>query len=145
MAKRKNVARISVEVDYILAQDKTISGSRNGHTPLMMWAALRSQSLADWRRRISHSLDTAQYAVDRFQVAGIDAWRNENSITVVFPCPSEHIVKKYCLATSGNTAHLITTPHHYNNRMIDALIDEVVAEFRLKAWRSRNTFKHAVS
>ncbi|MEB0070339.1 histidine decarboxylase, partial [Pseudomonas sp. CCI3.1] len=84
------------------------------HTPLMMWAALRSYSWAEWRHRIKHSLDTAQYAVDRFQASGIDAWRNENSITVVFPCPSERIATKYCLATSGNSAHLITTPHHHD-------------------------------
>lgn len=37
VAKKKNVDRISVEIDYISAHDKTISGSRNGHTPLMMW------------------------------------------------------------------------------------------------------------
>ncbi|WP_248750280.1 histidine decarboxylase [Pseudomonas sp. MWU15-20650] len=134
VAKRKDVARISVEVDYILAHDKTISGSRNGHTPLMMWAALRSHSFADWRRRIHQCLEQAQYAVDRFQAAGIDAWRNENSITVVFPCPSQRIAKKYCLATSGNTAHLITTPHHHDSSMIDALIDEVIAEHQTDAW-----------
>ena len=103
----------------------------------MMWAALRSHSLADWRRRIKHSLETAQYAVDRLQAAGVHAWRNENSITVVFPCPSERISKKYCLATSGNTAHLIATPHHHDNRTIDALIDEVIADLQQDAWRSR--------
>lgn len=140
VAKRNNVARISVEVDYIRAHDKTISGSRNGHTPLMMWAALRSYSLAEWRHRIKHSLDTAQYAVDRFQASGIDAWRNENSITVVFPCPSERIATKYCLATSGNSAHLITTPHHHDCSMIDALIDEVVAEAQLNTLRSKRAF-----
>lgn len=137
VAKRENVERISVEVDYISAKDKTISGSRNGHTPMIMWAALRSHSAAQWRRRIKHSLSTAQYAVDRLQAAGIQAWRNENSITVVFPCPSVRIAKKYCLATSGNTAHLITTPHHQDNRTIDALIDEVIAETEPHAWRAK--------
>lgn len=83
VAKRKNVDRISVEIDYISAHDKTISGSRNGHTPLMMWEAIRSHSWSDWQRRIEHSLNMAQYAVDRLQAAGIDAWRNKNSITVV--------------------------------------------------------------
>lgn len=139
VAKRQAVERISVEVDYISANDKTISGSRNGHTPMMMWAALRSHSPAQWRRRVQHSLDTAQHAVDRLQAAGVDAWRNENSITVVFPCPSARIAKKYCLATSGDTAHLITTPHHQDTRMIDALIDEVIAEAQPVAWRARRT------
>jgi len=137
VAKRKNVQRISVEVDYISASDKTISGSRNGHTPMIMWAALRSHSQAQWRSRVTHSLKTAQYAVNRLQAAGIQAWRNDNSITVVFPCPSPRVASKYCLATSGNTAHLITTPHHRDNRMLDALIDEVIAETRPEAWHAK--------
>ncbi|HKS15091.1 MAG TPA: histidine decarboxylase [Pseudomonas sp.] len=135
VAKRENVERISVEVDYISAKDKTISGSRNGHTPLIMWAALRTHSLAQWRGRVRHSLDAAQYSVDRMQAAGIPAWRNDNSITVVFPCPSARIATKYCLATSGKTAHLITTPHHQDNSMLDALIDEVIAESQPEPWR----------
>lgn len=134
VAKRDNVERISVEVDYISATDKTISGSRNGHTPLIMWAALRSHSPAQWRDRVRHSLEAAQYSVDRLQAAGIPAWRNENSITVVFPCPSPEVARKYGLATSGQSAHLITTPHHQDNSMIDALIDEVIAQAQPQAW-----------
>ncbi|MBJ8960593.1 histidine decarboxylase [Citrobacter youngae] len=133
VAKRKNVDRISVEIDYISAHDKTISGSRNGHTPLMMWEAIRSHSWSDWQRRIEHSLNMAQYAVDRLQAAGIDAWRNKNSITVVFPCPSEAVWKKHCLATSGNIAHLITTAHHLDSSKIDELIDDVIADLNQQA------------
>lgn len=139
VAKRENVERISVEVDYISAKDKTISGSRNGHTPLIMWAALRSHSPAQWRDRVRHSLEAAQYSVDRLQAAGIPAWRNENSITVVFPCPSPTVARKYGLATSGQTAHLITTPHHQDNSMIDALIDDVIAEAQPEAWHVKRT------
>ena len=133
VAKRKNVDRISVEIDFISAHDKTISGSRNGHTPLMMWEAIRSHSWSDWQRRIEHSLNMAQYAVDRLQAAGIDAWRNKNSITVVFPCPSEAVWKKHCLATSGDIAHLITTAHHLDSSKIDELIDDVIADLNQQA------------
>lgn len=133
VAKKKIVDRISVEIDYISAHDKTISGSRNGHTPLMMWEAIRSHSWEEWRRRIERSLNMAQYAVDRFQSAGIDAWRNKNSITVVFPCPSEAVWKKHCLATSGDIAHLIATAHHLDSSKIDALIDDVIADLKKQA------------
>ncbi len=133
VAKRKNVDMISVEIDYISAHDKTITGSRNGHTPMMMWQAIKSHSLQDWQRRITHSLEMAQYAVDRLQKAGINAWRNKNSITVVFPCPSEAVWKKHCLATSGEVAHLITTAHHLDSQKIDELIDDVIADSNSKA------------
>lgn len=133
VAKRKNVDRISVEIDYISAHDKTITGSRNGHTPLMMWEAIRSHTFADWKRRIERSLNMAHYAVKRFHAAGIDAWCNKNSITVVFPCPSEAVWKKHCLATSGNSAHLITTAHHLDTSKIDELIDDVIADLNKNA------------
>ncbi|EPP8702231.1 acinetobactin biosynthesis histidine decarboxylase BasG, partial [Acinetobacter baumannii] len=130
VAKRQNVERISVDVDYISTRDQTISGSRNGHTVLLMWAAIRSQTNLQRRQRIQHCLKMAQYAVDRFQAVGIPAWRNPNSITVVFPCPSEHIWKKHYLATSGNMAHLITTAHHRDTRQIDSLIDDVIFDLQ---------------
>lgn len=133
VAKKKNVDRISVEIDYISAHDKTITGSRNGHTPMMMWEAIKSHTPADWRRRIERSLHMAQYAVDRMQKAGINAWRNKNSITVVFPCPSEAVWKKHCLATSNEVAHLITTAHHLDTSQIDALIDDIIADSRAHA------------
>ncbi|MEB6334496.1 histidine decarboxylase [Serratia rhizosphaerae] len=133
LAKKKNVDRISVEIDYISAHDKTITGSRNGHTPMMMWEAIKSHSFEDWQRRIARSLQMAQYAVDRLQSAGVNAWRNKNSITVVFPCPSEAVWKKHCLATSGEVAHLIATAHHLDSSKIDALIDDVIADAQTTA------------
>ncbi|HBT30025.1 MAG TPA: histidine decarboxylase, partial [Erwinia persicina] len=56
-----------------------------------------------------------------------------NSITVVFPCPSEAVWKKHCLATSGEVAHLITTAHHLDTSKIDALIDDVIADSVMNA------------
>lgn len=130
VAKRKNVAGISMEVDYISARDQTISGSRNGHTALLMWAAVRSHSSQDWQQRIQHCLTSAQYAVDKLQAAGVDAWRNRNSITVVIPCPSEHIWRRHGLAASGPIAHLITMPHHRDTQKIDALINDVIMDLQ---------------
>ena len=128
VAKKKNVDAISVEIDYIAAHDKTITGSRNGHTPLMMWEAIKSHSHEDWVRRIDRCIELAQYAVDKFQAAGINAWRNKNSITVVFPQPSEHIWQDHCLAISNGYAHMITSGHHLTHESIDQLIEDVIAD-----------------
>ncbi|MEO2217159.1 hypothetical protein ABGV49_08860 [Chromobacterium vaccinii] len=125
MARRENVSRVSVEVDYISACDQTISGSRNGHTPLLLWTALKSRRLADWRQRAERCVKLAQHAVDRLQAEGIPAWRNPNSITVVFPCPADWVCEKHGLAKSGGIAHLIAMPHHRDGRQIDELIDDI--------------------
>ena len=127
VAKRQHVERISVDIDYISAPDRTISGSRNGHTPLIMWAAIRCRSFAEWRHRTGRCLAMAQYAVDRFRDAGIPAWRHDNSITVVFPAPGPAVWRKHCVATSENISHLVATGHHHDSRRIDVLIDDAIA------------------
>ncbi|MGL6148388.1 MAG: histidine decarboxylase [Plesiomonas sp.] len=128
IAKKENVDKISVEIDYIAAHDKTITGSRNGHTPIMLWVAAKSISMEEQRRRIQRCLNKAEYAVKRFNDAGIPAWRNKNSITVVFPKPSEYVWKKHCLAISGDVAHMITSAHHLDTTKIDSLIDDVISD-----------------
>ncbi len=128
VAKRSNVDKISVEIDYIAAHDKTITGSRNGHSPLFLWQAIKYYTFDEQKARIAHCLKMAEYAVARFNKVGIPAWKNENSITVVFPAPSEEVWKKHCLATSRGYAHLITTAHHLDTSKIDALIEDVAAD-----------------
>lgn len=131
VAKKENVDRISVEIDYIAAHDKTITGSRNGHTPLMIWKAIKSHTAADWKARIDGCFANADYVIGRLKEAGIDAWRHKNSITVVLPCPSEAVWKKHCLAPSNGVAHIITTAHHNADRSsFDSLINDVIADHK---------------
>ncbi|ENW9230545.1 hypothetical protein ACFE6A_004878, partial [Escherichia coli] len=60
-----------------------------------------------------------------------NAWCNKNSLTMVFPCPSESVWKKHVLAISGNIAHIITTPHHFDSSKIDSLIIDVIAVLKM--------------
>lgn len=133
LAKKKYVDGITVEIDYIAAHDKTITGSRNGHTPLMLWEAVMTHDKNEWRRRIDRCLELAEYTVKRFQAAGIDAWRGRNSITVVFPCPSEHVWKDHCLAISNGLAHMVLSGHHLDHDSIDGLINDVIADAQKKS------------
>ncbi|MFM4965205.1 histidine decarboxylase [Aeromonas bivalvium] len=128
LARKKYVEHISVDVDYISASDQTISGSRNGYTPLLLWMAIKSRTMSDWRQRTQHCLDMAQYVIERFHAKGIHAWRNPNSITVVFPKPADHIWQKHCLATSGKISHIITMPHHSGRETLDRVINDIALE-----------------
>lgn len=133
IVKQKNLDLVSTEVDYISNRDRTISGSRNGHTVLLMWAAIHNYSFLQWQQRTQHCLKMAEYAVSKFQSLGVNAWRNPNSITVVFPRPSDKISKKYGLAVSNMRAHLVTTAHHKDSKIIDSLIEDVNNEFRYES------------
>lgn len=129
LTKKAYVENISVEVDYIAAVDKTITGSRNGITPLLLWKAIKSSSEEEKELRVKRCLRLADYAVERLQKKGVPAWKNNNSITVVFPTPSEHVWRKYGLASSNKYTHLITTGHIIEHRaLLDQLIDDIALD-----------------
>ncbi|MCG7488014.1 histidine decarboxylase [Vibrio sp. Of14-4] len=130
LAKRHMVDKVSVEVDYISSRDQTISGSRNGHNALFMWTAIKSHSTSDWRRKVRLCFEMADYTIDRLQQAGIRAWRNKNSNTVVFPSPSEAVWRKHSLATSRDVAHIITMPHLDCREKLNPLIEDIIYDLQ---------------
>ena len=124
LAKKSNVERIARSVEYVGVMDTTITGSRNAVTPLMMWSAFRRLGHEGMKRRALECLDTAAYAVTRLRAAGIDAWRNPHSLTVVFPRPPQAIFDKWTIAPHRKIGHLITMPH-----VTREIVDEFTADF----------------
>ncbi|MBD1555534.1 histidine decarboxylase [Vibrio sp. S9_S30] len=129
LTKKSYVENISVAVDYIVAIDKTITGSRNGLTPLMMWHAIKSSTEQEKELRVKRCLRLAEYAVEKLQSKGVAAWRNPNSVIVVFPTPTEAVWRKYGLANSAKHAHLIITGHMIDNTdLLEQLIEDVAED-----------------
>ncbi|BCL68620.1 histidine decarboxylase [Vibrio nigripulchritudo] len=129
LTKKTYVDNISVAVDYIAAIDKTITGSRNGLTPLMMWHAIKSSTEQEKELRVKRCLRLAEYAVEKLKSKGVPAWLNPNSVIVVFPTPTEAVWRKYGLANSAKHAHLIITGHMIENTaLLDQLIDDVAED-----------------
>ena len=111
LALKENVNRIARSVAYIGNLDTTITGSRNGLTPLILWCAMREQGKEGMARRVSESLKLAAYAENELKAAGIAAWRNPNAITVVFPEAPPAIKDKWQLATADGISHIILMPY----------------------------------
>jgi len=111
VARKSNRDRIARSVAYIGSMDTTITGSRNGHSPLFLWYALKSLGHAGLKARAMHSLAVAAYAVKRLNDNGIPAWRNPNAITVVFPDPPASIRRKWQLASENGCSHIICMPN----------------------------------
>ena len=124
LARRAHVERIGHSVAYIGSVDTTISGSRNGFTPLLLWYAIRSLGREGLQRRIDESLQVAAYAEEQFQAIGVAAWRNPQALTVVFPQPPKAVRDKWQLASAGGFSHLICMPH-VNREQIDQLINDI--------------------
>jgi histidine decarboxylase len=124
LVKKVLMERISRSVEYVGALDTTISGSRNALTPLILWYALRTNRESGFRTMITHSLSMADYAIDQLARIGIKAWRNPNSITVVFPRPPDAILQEWVLAPFRDICHLITLPST-TTKTIDRFVNDL--------------------
>jgi len=124
LARKSHVDRIARSIEYIGALDTTISGSRSAFGPLFLWYRLRTLGREGLKAMVHRSLALAAYGVEVLRARGIDAWRNENSVTVVFPRPPESVMKKWIVAPRRGIGHIITMPH-----MTEDIIDEFVADF----------------
>ena len=124
IVKKDNRDRIARNIDYIGSADATITGSRNGHSPLFLWYAIKKLGVEGFTQRTRHSLAVAAYTLKKLQTLGIDAWRNPNAITVVFPAPPVAIIDKWQLATENGQSHIICMPN-VSFDQIDLLIQDL--------------------
>jgi histidine decarboxylase len=117
LARKSHVDRIARHVEYVGTLDTTISGSRNGFTPLILWYALRSAGRAGLRDMIRGCLQNADYAVEVLRQVGKHPLRHSNSVTVVFERPSRRLIEKWQIAVHHEKAHVITMPQVTRERL----------------------------
>jgi histidine decarboxylase len=125
ITKKSNTDRISKGISYIGSLDTTITGSRNGHSPLFLWYAIKTLGIEGFQERYLHSLHVANYCREKMIEIGIPAWSNENAITVVIPKMPQSIQLKWQLATEGDITHIICMPN-VTIQQIDELICDIV-------------------
>ena len=111
LARKNHVTRIARSIEFLGVMDTTLSGSRNGFAPLMLWLAFERYGEEGFRDLVAGMLSVAAYAVERFNSLGMPAWRNKNSVTVVIPRPPPEVVDKWQLIPLDDIAHVITMPH----------------------------------
>ncbi len=126
LAKKCHVDRIARAVEYISTFDTTVSGSRNAITPLFLWYAIHCHGVNGFRDIVRGCLKMAAYAVQRFNDCGIPAWRNDNSITVVFPKGPEAVMSQWQIALQGDLGHILIMPH-VTEQQVNQLLADIVA------------------
>lgn len=124
LVKKQYVQQIGTKIEYTGAVDNTITGSRNGLSPLLIWYELKCAQRKKFEEIVKDCINKAGYAVKQFNERGIPAWRNKNSIIVVFPRPPEKWVRKWQLAVEKDISHLITLPQ-VTHKMIDRFIAQI--------------------
>lgn len=120
LMEKRFLTRVSNAIEYIGSVDCTISGSRNGHAPLFFKHIIDVKKMTGFKQDITRCLELAEYLTE--QLTG--AWRNQNSITVVFPRPSDTVIAKWHLATHGDVSHVIVMPH-VTQEMLDAFVKDL--------------------
>ena len=125
IAKHHYVKNLMAEVAYVKITDSTVSGSRNGITPLFLWYAIKRFGQDGLAEMAKHCLMLTHYVVEKMKSEGIDAWCNAHSNIVVFPRPTEKIIAQWQIATHHELAHLIIMPHHTK-----AFLDNLVATLK---------------
>ncbi|MFC5001896.1 pyridoxal-dependent decarboxylase [Dactylosporangium cerinum] len=95
---------------YTGAPDLTPAGSRSGHTPLLMLAALHSFGAEGLRMRAEQCRRNAAELVDLFAAADVPAWRHQLGFTVVIPAPSPQLQARWPLPVVGEWGHVICMP-----------------------------------
>ena len=129
LAKKEAVDRIAQSIAYICTLDTTITGSRNGLTPLFLWYSIHLLGVEGMRRRVNKSLAVAAYATEQLNEIGVTAWRNLNAITVVFPSPSVDLQQKWQLASAADQSHIIAMPG-VENSDIDCFVNDMKCYLR---------------
>jgi histidine decarboxylase len=124
IVKKSYKNRIGRSIPYIGSLDTTISGSRNGITPLFLWYAIKTLGVAGLKNRAVECLALAAYTEKALNDIGIKAWRNPHALTVVFPKPNVDICRKWQLATENDLAHLICMPG-ITKAQIDEFVDDL--------------------
>ena len=123
ITKRDYVSRVARSIEYVGVLDTTLPGSRSAFAPLMLWYAFERYGTDGFQKMVQEMLSVAEYAVQRFNDSGIPAWRNKNSVTVVFPNPSREVLLKWQIAPYQEIAHVITM-QHVTREVIDRIVDD---------------------
>ena len=127
ITKRSLRDKISKGISYIGSMDTTITGSRNGHSPLFLWYAINKMGIEGLKKRYLHCLEVANYCKEKLLQLGIEAWSNKGAITIVLPKLPDIIKEKWQLATEDIT-HVICMPDVTKKQIDDFIID--IKEFK---------------
>jgi len=128
ITKRGHRDRIAKGISYIGSLDTTITGSRNGHSPLFLWYALKQLGEEGMKARYLQGLEVAEYCKNQLKEIGVEAWSNPGSLTVVMPRTPEALKQKWQLATEGEVSHIICMPNVTKNQIDEFIEDLAKAE-----------------
>lgn len=124
---------------YTASPDSTVTGSRNGHAPLLLWYALRHHGVDGLHARAERSRALASYTRSRLAATGWPVYRSQpNAFTVVLRTPPSPVTDRWALATSDGWSHIVCMPGIHRDR-IDAFVADLTVAIASAADRPATT------
>eukprot|EP01060_Flectonema_neradi_P026436 TRINITY_DN353_c0_g2_i3.p1 TRINITY_DN353_c0_g2~~TRINITY_DN353_c0_g2_i3.p1 ORF type:complete len:483 (+),score=119.89 TRINITY_DN353_c0_g2_i3:41-1489(+) len=133
ICRKKNLEKLSEEVEYLNSIDTTIMGSRNGHAPIFLWYSLQKGGIEALRQKVRYCHANAKFLFHLLQERGVKAMLNERSTTVVLERPNEDFVKHWQLACINDIAHVVVMPNVTVEKIIQ-FVDELM-DSRSGKWK----------
>jgi histidine decarboxylase len=124
IALKNNVDKLKRHVELLNVHDTTTSGSRNGHTVLFLWYAIKKLGFHGLRTMVDQCVDVTEYTLRRLQELPWKAVVGEYSTTVIIKRPSHALVEKWQLAAEKDIAHILILPH-ITKKQVDELIEDL--------------------
>jgi histidine decarboxylase len=122
-------------VAYTGSVDTTITGSRSGHTPLLLWWVLTTLGEQGLRRRADDARSLAAYTLRRLRDVGWPAQRNPHAFTITLASPPPPVRAKWVLADDGQVAHIVCMPGMTRSQIDDFVTDLTTAMRAVPAQR----------
>jgi histidine decarboxylase len=131
VARKTHIARIKRAVAHQRSHDTTLMGSRDGHAVLAIWARFFGHGYGRFAHDALRCVTRAKLLAADLAALGIPVLYNPFSMTVVFPEPSDGMVRRYQLASKDGLAHAIVMPS-----VTEALLAQFLADYAAW-WRGR--------
>lgn len=130
ITRKRYVAALASDIEYLNSRDATIMGSRNGHAPIYMWYTLCKKGIEQISEDVRRCLDNARLLLALLKERGIRCMLNDLSSTVVFDRPTDvDFVKKWQLACEGDNAHVVVMPN-ITREKLTKFAEEIVHAYK---------------
>ena len=124
LTRRHIIKKIEAPIEYIGTYDTTITGCRNGHTPIFLWYAIKTRGLKEFAKEANQCVDNARYLAEKLKQINWPYYLNDYSNTVLLKKPPNKIIKKWQLAISCEWAHIVVMQPVTKN-IIDTFIADL--------------------
>jgi len=111
LTRKDLIEYIKQDVEYINSLDTTVSGSRSGHAPMVLWHAITTRGYSGLKKEARTCVNNAQTFYAELAALPYPCFINPYSNIVVLKKPPAHLVEKWRLLSEGDWSHIVVMQH----------------------------------